>query len=139
MEHNDVYTFANGMPGFEDYTKFRLIRDTESYLAQLISVDNDQIGFILIEPMKFFTDYLITLDNEVRTALGLDKTKNNQPEVWAVLTNNSDLRKVTVNLRAPVLLNRENRVGIQWIMPDEKYLTRHRLPLAGLQQEGVND
>ena len=38
-----------------------------------------------------------------------------------------EIKDVTINLQGPLLFNPEKRLGLQFIIPDGKYSTRHLL------------
>ena len=148
-----IYYFAQGIPGFEDNRKFRLVEEEDVPLAQLISVEDAGIGFILMRPGVLFPDYRVDVDAQDEAVLKLvpamkeatgssvltDPKNKVQPEVWAIVTlNQQDMTKTTMNLRAPILLNTELKLGIQLILSDDLYLARQPIALdKPLVQEGV--
>lgn len=130
------YKFPQGIPGFEDMQEFILIRDEEAPLAQLISKENAGIGFILIRPEAFLTDYEFPFDEESEEVLNL-RADNINLEVWNILTLNSDVAKSTVNLQAPLCLNVTQRIGLQVILNDDSYALRY--PLESSSREAVQE
>lgn len=151
-----TYYFPQGIPGFEANKEFRLVEEEDVPLAQLISVEDDGIGFILMRPEVLFSDYSVELDAENIATLKLkpaieettdssvqsEETKHlAQTEVWAIVTlNQQDMTQTTFNLRAPILLNTEKKLGVQLILSDDRYLTRQPIILDKLlvqEQEGV--
>ncbi|KLU65882.1 flagellar assembly factor FliW [Desulfosporosinus acididurans] len=154
---DNVYNFVKGIPGFEDYRKFRLIEEKGVPFARLISVDEERIGFILIRPGLLFPDYGVEVDDDNAEVLKLnqvsegsasigalsDEGSNINVDIWSIVTlDRQDVAQSTVNLRAPILLNNVQKVGVQLILMDEKYLTKQPLIFddAGNQgQEGAVD
>ena len=150
-----IYYFTQGIPGFEDNREFRLVEEEDVPLAQLISVEDAGIGFILMRPVALFPDYRVDVDaqheallklvpamKETTGSSALTDTKHKvQAEVWAIVTlNQQDMTKTTMNLRAPILLNMELKIGIQLILSDDRYLARQPITLDKLlvqEQEGV--
>ncbi|AFM42736.1 hypothetical protein Desaci_3855 [Desulfosporosinus acidiphilus SJ4] len=140
--NNNVYYFAQGLPGFEDLRRFRLVEEEGVPFARLISVEEERIGFILIRPALLFPDYGVEVDDKSAETLklnpaaneagsantNLDEKQNINVDIWAIVTmNKEDFAQNTVNLRAPILLNNIHKVGIQLILMDEKYLTKQPL------------
>lgn len=126
------YHFPKGIPGFEDITGYQLIEDKETPLAQLVAVDNEDIGFILIRPWVILSDYIVEADKEGEATLQIsaDTTVELQTDIWVILTiNPQELNKSSVNLRAPIILNKIRKLGIQLILNDDKYGTKHPLPI----------
>lgn len=138
-----IYKFTQGIPGFEDYREFRFVELEDVSLAQLISVEDERIGFILMRPGVLFPDYSVEVDEEVlKLNLETNETgsssSNTLPdveskgeiEIWSIVTlNREDAAQSTLNLRAPILLNTEHELGVQVILSDERYLTRQPLVL----------
>lgn len=148
-----IYYFTKGIPGFETKREFRLVEEEDVPLAQLISVEDVEIGFILMRPVVLFPDYSVEVDAQNEAVLKLKPamkestdsgvladTKHNTPaEVWAIITlNQQDMKQTTLNLRAPILLNTEQKLGVQLILSDDRYLARQPIALdKPLVQEGV--
>ena len=51
----------------------------------------------------------------------------NQMSVFVLVTMAKKMEEVTVNLQGPLLFNLEKRLGLQFIIQDGKYSTRHPL------------
>lgn len=123
-----VFHFPQGLPGFETHNDFKFIPEEDKMLAQLTSVQEEKISFVLIRPEAYFPDYLenIKVDEE---SLKVLKVEENTPvDVWVVLTlNRQDISKTTANLRAPLFFNSEQGLGMQVIFNDDRYQTRQRL------------
>jgi flagellar assembly factor FliW len=148
-----IYYFPQGIPGFEDSREFRLVEEGDVPLAQLISVEDEKIGFILMRPGVLFPDYSVDINDQDRAVIKLgpeikeingssvltDLKDKMQAEVWAIVTlDQQDMAQTTLNLRAPILLNTEQRLGVQLILSDDRYLARQPLVLEEPQvQEGV--
>lgn len=130
----EVYLFPNALPGFEELHQFWLVRDEEAPLAQLVSVENKEIGFILIRPETFLDDYEFAFDEESEEVLNLEE-EGTVLEVWNILTLNTDVAKTTTNLQAPVCLNVTQKIGLQIIVNDEKYSLRYPLVKNGSESE----
>ena len=47
--------------------------------------------------------------------------------VYSTVTVNSDMKKTTTNLRAPIVINTKNNLAEQIILSDEKYKIKHPL------------
>ncbi|MGC7870260.1 flagellar assembly protein FliW [Desulfosporosinus sp. SYSU MS00001] len=156
MEDKDnIYYFAQGIPGFESNKEFRFVEEKGVPFAQLISVEEERIGFILMRPGLLFPDYSVDVDSENEKILRLNESKNrtdsisvspdgnpnDHVEVWAIVTlNRQNVAKSTVNLRAPMLLNTKHKVGVQVILADERYLTKQPIELEkprAHEQEGA--
>ena len=77
-------------------------------------------------PHTFFPDYEVTIDDDVERELAL-----NSPDdvlIYAVLTlSGSNIRDLTANLIAPIVINARTRKGKQIVLDRSPYTTKHRL------------
>jgi len=123
-----IVHFPQGIPGFETHHDFRFIPEEDVMLARLNSVTEDKIGFILLRPEAYFPEYLKEMDVDEESIKVLNINADMQVDVWVILTlNHQDMDKTTANLRAPILFNTAEGIGIQAILNDDQYLSRQRV------------
>ncbi len=134
-----VFTFAEGVPGFERHTSFALLDDDRiSPFRCLQSLDDPDLGFLVLEPSRFVEEYGFDLCDEDAARLELDEdpsTSSGQaaPLVLTILViPGGDVRAMTANLQAPVVLNPRRRLGKQVILAEERFPLRH--PVFGAAQ-----
>jgi len=140
---SQIVHFPQGIPGFETHHDFRFIPEEEAPLAHLISIKEDKVGFILLRPEVYFPEYLKEIDVDEEGIKVLNISTDNPVDVWVILTlHRQEMANMTVNLRAPILFNTVEGIGMQVIFNDDRYLSRQLLftkenpqPL----QEGVVD
>lgn len=138
-EAEELYFFPKGLPGFEETRYFRLIAEGTA-VAQLIAVSDENIGFIVLRPEAVDPGYEFEIDQESEHILRGSAQGDSELklEVWLVLTlNRQEIQQSTVNLKAPLILNLEEKVGVQFILDDEHYSSRQPLMLKQRAQEGV--
>lgn len=127
----DIYTFENGLPGFEDLTKFVLIPlDADLPLAILQSTEQAQVGFITAFPFAFKADYAFDLSEEDKQALHIETEDEVVP--YAIVTVQEPFEDSTMNLLAPVVINVAKKYGKQVVLTDNK-----KYPLHFTLKEGV--
>ena len=127
----DIYTFENGLPGFEDLTKFVLIPlDADLPLAILQSTEQVQVGFITAYPFAFKADYAFDLSDEDKQALHIETEDEVVP--YAIVTVQEPFEDSTMNLLAPVVINVAKKYGKQVVLTDNK-----KYPLHFTLKEGV--
>ena len=113
--------FVNGIVGFPELTKFALIHDNEKEggIQWLQSMQEPQFAIPVIDPLDVLEDYNPQVEDELLKPIGgLD------PENMLVLvtvTVPSDLTKMTVNLRGPIVINADNKKACQVITEGEEY------------------
>ncbi|GAA0121415.1 flagellar assembly protein FliW [Clostridium faecium] len=115
----DVIFFKNGLPGFENLKKFIIfpLKDNDSFTV-IHSIDDD-LGIILISPFMVKEDYEFKLNENV-----IDELKITEPTdvmVYTTVTLNSNIEKITTNLKAPIIINRFSKLGKQIIIDNESY------------------
>lgn len=118
LEFDDsiVYHFPNGLLGFEELHKFIVINDKETEpLRWLLSIEDPDIGFPILE--------IAQIAPEVNKEISADTL--NSLATFVVVTLNRSPEPMTVNLRAPVVLNNAAKTGKQVVLNSDKYSTRH--------------
>ncbi|MDT3417900.1 MULTISPECIES: flagellar assembly protein FliW [Bacillales] len=125
--------FEEGLPGFLQLQFFKLVQEEEGtpfYLLQ--STEDEKVGFWLINPFVFFADYQFRLPEQSRELLRL--SDEGQVMVFNIITPSE--KGITVNLKAPIVINKENRMAKQVIL-EEDYDIRHPLVLKHTAPGGV--
>ncbi|ACT04367.1 flagellar assembly protein FliW [Paenibacillus sp. JDR-2] len=118
-----TYQFDNGIPGFEHLQQFVLSEvEGEMPVRLMQSVEDGNITFLIASPFFFYSDYEWDLPDSVVQELKLDDEKD--VEVWSVVTLNQDPNKSTINLLAPIVLNKTTKRGKQHIIHDHVYSSR---------------
>lgn len=119
IPEEDTLSFPEGLPGFEGKTRFAIIQDEQLAPFQwLQSLEDPYVGFLVVEPSVFTSDYAFDLPDAEAHALRLDESE--QPLVLTILVVPGDIKKMTANLRAPLIINQRRRVAKQVILPDER-------------------
>ena len=118
--------FPTGLLGFEELRRYLLIDSDEAApMRWLLSVDEPELAFLVIEPTPFFPDYKVQVSQEDHDALGL--TELQEAVVACLVVVPEDPAHMTVNLMGPLVLNTERRLGRQVVLHDSGYSTRQRL------------
>lgn len=121
IEEDKLIHFVNGIVGFPQLTTFALIHDNEKEggIQWLQSMQEPQFAIPVMNPLAVIEDYNPQVEDELLKPIGgLD------PENMLVLvtvTVPSDLTKMTVNLRGPIVINAENKKACQVITEGEDY------------------
>ncbi|WP_026679184.1 flagellar assembly protein FliW [Fictibacillus gelatini] len=135
MHENDVVTFENGIPGFEDEKKFIVLPLEDSPFSILQSVTTKELAFVMADPFSFFKDYEFTLPDSVIEQLDIHSEEDLFIQV--IITLGETLHQSTANLQAPVIMNKRNNKGKQVVLNDANYTTRHPIKMAApAGQEG---
>lgn len=130
LQENEIITFPEGIPGFEELKKFAVISlDETKPICWLVSLEDESVALPIIDPWLVEEDYEIELsENELRILKVEDPS---DIVVWSVVTIPfGKPEESTVNLKAPIIINLKNGIGMQVIL--EKYELKH--PIKCRQQ-----
>ena len=118
--------FKEGVPGFEELKRYIMIEDEdiESPFCYLQSVEDGEVSFIMMNPYDVKADYAPSIPEICFKKLG-DET--DEYVILSIVAIPQDIQSATINLQAPLLINLNTRRGMQVILEDATYQTRHRL------------
>jgi len=122
-----IITFQSGLPGFEDEHQFVLLNIPDNVVFQILqSVQSAALAFFVVNPYLLFDEYSVELNEHAIQALNI----NNEQDVvvLAVMTLKDPFSKSTVNLKAPIIINQTNQSGKQYILNDDTYSLRAKIP-----------
>lgn len=123
-----VITFTSGMMGFEDYKQYTIIFDSEKQgnIMWLQSMDEPELAFPVLDPMKIMSEYNPVVEEEWLVPLGSVESEEDY-FLLTVLTVPADITKMTVNLKAPIVINTNTRKACQIIVNNEDYGVRQNV------------
>lgn len=123
---NNIVTFADGIPGFEEFQQYALVEEEESApFGTLQSVDREEVGFVLVDPFYFFEDYEFDIPENVVQELNV--TTPRSLAIRVIITLQEELNRSTANLVAPIVINTESGSGKQIILTNTSYSTKHTI------------
>ncbi len=124
VDEEKMITFPLGIVGFPDLKDFLLIHDSESEggIRWMQSIQEPAFAMPVIDPLIVMPDYNPCIEDDLLVPLGNITEENTL--VLVTITVPHDLEKMTVNLKAPIVINGENRKAAQIITEDEKYLVK---------------
>ena len=116
-------TFPQGLLGFESFKDYVLLDAERQPFYWLQSLDVEQVAFILINPFLFRPDYEMNIDNEELLPIGI--IDPNKALIFSIVTILADGSPMTANLQGPLVINRDNRLGLQAVLTDSRWKTKH--------------
>lgn len=127
--------FEKGLPGFENCINFEISEiEGDSRFKVINSIEDKNIGFIVVSPFDVKKDYDIKLDAET-----IDSLNIKIPEdvlILNIVTLGKNLDDSTVNLKAPLIINVKNNLGKQLILQEDTYKIKE--PLIGCDKDVSN-
>lgn len=134
VEYNekDLITFKKGLPGFNELRKFILFPVQENEMFSILhSVEDENTGFVVTSPFNVIEAYEFELSDEKSVELAVQSPED--VIVVNTVTLNSDPSKITVNMRAPIVINIKEHLGEQIILNDSQYEIKHPLFEGGAE------
>lgn len=132
-----VIAFPQGLPGFDTYTRYLLLpleEKTTPVYFYLQSLEEGDLGFLLIDPFYFFTDYECHLSNEIVETLRIEKEED--VLILTTVTVPGTIERATTNLKAPLVFNMAQRLALQVLLEDTRYLIKQPLFLTKPEAQG---
>ena len=121
-----IIHFPGGIIGFPDMTDFALIHDAEKESAVAIrwlqSMQEPEFAMPVMDPLAVVPDYNPVVEDEL-----LKPIVELNPEsvlVLVTLTVPKDIKNMTINLQAPLVINADEKKACQIIVDTEKYPIR---------------
>lgn len=119
----DTIRFPHGLPGFEQCHGFVLMTsDVLGPVQCLKSVEGPAASFLVIDPRRVLADFRCDLSEGDRVRLGADEETT---LLWLSLVTIELDGTITVNLRAPIVINPAQMVGHQVVPYHCVYPIRH--------------
>ena len=119
IDDEKMIRFPNGIVGFPDLQDFALIHDAEkgnqAGIRWMQSVQEPNFAMPVIDPLVVKEDYNPSVDDDLLKAIG----EEGDMLVLSTITVPSDLSKMSVNLKAPLIINVSERKGCQVILEED--------------------
>ncbi|MDD6168825.1 MAG: flagellar assembly protein FliW [Lachnospiraceae bacterium] len=121
IEKDKEICFESGLIGFPDYTRYALIFDADKPekrgISWLQSLEDGQFALPVIDPLLIRSDYAPDIDEEILKTLGELKEENTY--VLVTVTATSKKEDISVNLKAPIIINTQTRKAVQVITEND--------------------
>jgi len=136
IDEKQKVNFPQGLFGFEAYNDYAIFDAEHQPFYWLQSVNEKEVAFILINPFLFRKDYEVNISDEEQADIGIASSED--ALIFVIVTIPPDGAPMTANLQGPIVINKENMTGIQAILSDSKWRTRHDI-MAELSNSGSHE
>jgi flagellar assembly factor FliW len=133
VDERQKLCIPQGLFGFEDYKEYVLLDAEQQPFFWLQSVNEKDIAFVLVNPFMFRPDYEVNISNEELGEVGI--TSPEKAIIFVVVTIPQDESPMTANLQGPLVINKDSMTGMQAVLSDARWKTRHDI-LAELKEMG---
>ena len=126
--NDQIFLFPQGLIGMESLRQWALIGEpSNEAVAWFQSIARPDRAVPVISPRSFFGDYRVHVARRELTPLLLTAAT----EVYVLTTVAGHVGRLSTNLRAPMLINLDRRLGAQVITEDQRPLRQPlQLPAA---------
>lgn len=130
IEDDKVLEFEQGILGFEELKKYAIVfnneQESKKGIMWLQSIEDGSLAFPVIDPTLVEETYNPIVEEDWLEPIGSFETAEDL-YVLAILTVPTDITKMTVNLKAPLIINTISRKGCQIIVNNEEYKVKHNV------------
>ena len=117
--------FDEGILAFEEYKGYILLEEEDSPFYWLQSTDNPGLSFVLMDPLKIDKTYSPKINKQELDKIG--QGKDEDYVVYVIANIPEDTTQMTVNLKAPIIINVQEKKGIQVIIDNDAYKTKYKV------------
>lgn len=128
IEADDILLFPAGLFAFEDCRHWVILADSENdAVGWLQSIARAEIAMPVVSPRRFVAEYQIRVTRSQLAPLQLEAP--DQAYVLAIVSKED--REFTLNLKAPLIINLDRRLGRQVITVNDQpvQFTLHSSPV----------
>lgn len=132
VSEEQIFAFEPGIGGFESLRRFALVREEDTPVEWLVSLDDPAVSFAVLEPFLFQEGYAFELADRDVDALGLHEAGDAM--VRCLLTLDEDPEEITANLLAPLVFSRRTHMARQVILSESEYSLRTKVFEAAAEE-----
>ena len=124
---DSIIIFNEGILGFEDLHSYIIIKNNNPDVPfhQCEWVDNPDLTFVITDPFLFINDYEFDLsDSEVKE---LEIKDSSDIKIYNIVVIGKDIKESTINLRGPIVINIQKKIGKQIVLDSDKLSLKHKL------------
>ena len=130
VDDHQRITFPHGLFGFETFKDYVLLDAEQEPFFWLQSTDDESVAFVLINPFLFRPDYEMNIDNDELLPIGINDP--GRAVIFSIVTIPANAGPMTANLQGPLVINRDTHKGVQAVLSDSRWKTKHDI-IAELQ------
>lgn len=133
IHDDDVITFPQGIPGFENNTQFKVFHEEgKPTVHWLQSLDDPELSFSVMEPQLLKLGYEFILDDAQCQLIDLQEGDDFAVVVMLFKQNGAlaqsgeqvpAYKAIRANLAAPMVINVRSRKALQAVLPKTEHVT----------------
>lgn len=122
IDDDKIIDFPNGIVGFPDLVQFTLIHDEEKgkdSIHWLQSLQEPAFAMPVMDPLLVCPEYNPEVDDDILKNIG--ELIPDETLILVTVTVPKELRAMSVNLRAPIVINAAEKKATQVIVEGDEY------------------
>ena len=134
VDESKIIDMRGGIIGFEHLKKFVLhMQDEKNPFWWFQSLDDGKVAFVVINPFIAKADYEPVIDDNNTKLLEIENAEH--VVLLAIVTILQNPFSVSINLRAPIVVNAEKKIAKQVILEDQMHPVQYYLTATGSDDE----
>ncbi|MFI3184984.1 MAG: flagellar assembly protein FliW [Methylococcaceae bacterium] len=119
IDPSTIINFPNGIPGFEDQTRFKLFHQEgdNPLVFWLQSLDDEALVFSVAQPSIFNINYNFALNDAEEAMLGIEDPADT---LLLIILHKDESDQPTVKgaMKSPLVINVAKRIGLQKVLTE---------------------
>ncbi len=127
IQSENVFTFPKGIPGFEEYTTFKIFHkeDGKNSAYWLESCETPVVTFTLVDPTAYDLNYDIYLDDIEQKTIKADNPLDIGVFLMLKKKDTTDTSQLGANIGGPLVINVHEQLGLQKVLKRQSAVTEH--------------
>ena len=129
LTEDKIITLERGLFGFEEFKKYTILYDCEkeggANVSWFQSVDEPTLALPVMNPLLVKEDYNPVVEDELLSGIGEISEEN--LVILLTMTVPADIKEMSVNLKAPIIINADTRKGVQLIVENQDYEVKYKI------------
>lgn len=124
-----IIHFDQGLFGFEEFKDYTILYDVDGeedpFFSWLQCTSEQGLAFPIVNPLKVDAEYNPVVEDALLESIG--EIKEEDMIIFLMATVPTDVKKTSVNKKAPLIINAETRKGVQIVVENQDYEIKHYL------------
>lgn len=126
LNPDNVLIFERGVLGFEGLSNYVLLGKPEDMLFWLQSTEEEEVAFVVIDPQMVIPEYQPDIQIDDLKDLEVDENCVDLL-VYAIVSVPKEVKEMTANLKAPIVINAKNNKAKQIILSNDRYQIKEQV------------
>lgn len=127
INEEDVLNFVGPILGFEEIKQYVVLQDQNNPgpFFWLQAVSSPEPAFVVVEPGTILTEYKPCLPEGELSLLQIEEPSDLR--ILLIVRIPENIKDISVNLKAPIIINARKGLAKQIVLEDSRYSVRHYL------------